>query len=129
MQIYIAPILALVSIGTSVSEIGKVADHYPGLVFVAVLEAIGRLAIVTFDVYTGLRLRRLQPGVVLTVNRYLLGSLVWSILTLALPSMGGDLPARVVDAMRVEYDQGVVRALVVFHDYRAAGASARRGDV
>jgi hypothetical protein len=114
VQIFVVPIIALIGLGVTVSEIRSVADRYPALIVLSVVEAIGDIGVVAVGVYAGLMLRRLRPGAVRIAKRYLLISLAWSLLSLVLPYMGGSLPPRVVDAMMQAEAQGAVRTLIAF---------------
>ena len=53
VQIFVAPIFALISGAVSVSEIGQVSDRFPGLVALTVVELIGDLGAVGYGVWRG----------------------------------------------------------------------------
>jgi hypothetical protein len=114
VQIWVLPIVALIGLGVAVSEIRTVADRYPALIVLSVVEAIGDIGVVALGVYAGLMLRRLRPEAVRIAKRYLLISLAWSLLSLALPYMGGSLPTRVVDTMLQAAVEGAFRTLIGF---------------
>jgi hypothetical protein len=114
VQMYVAPLLAVLAIGVSIFALGDAAERFPGLVFVAFVEGIGDLGLVATGVYAGYVLSQLRPGAVRVVKRFLLAALVWSLFGFVLPFMGGDLPSQVSEAMMVEAGKAAVRTLISF---------------
>ena len=88
VQIFVAPLFALITGAISLSQVGEVSDRYPSLLALTFVELIGDIGVVIFGVVAGLKLRRLQPGAVRLAKGYLITRLVWAVLTLGLPAMG-----------------------------------------
>jgi hypothetical protein len=114
VQIFIGPLLALITGAISLSQIGDVADRYPSLLAVIFVEVIGDVGLVTFGVVAGLKLRRLQRGAVGFAKGYLIARLVWAVLALGLPAMGSDLPSSVMEAMMIAAVKELVQTLIGF---------------
>jgi Protein of unknown function (DUF2569) len=112
--IFVAPLFALISGAVAFSQVGEVADRYPSLLALTFVELIGGIGVVIFGVVAGLKLRRLQRGAVGLAKGYLIARLVWAVLTLGLPAMGGDLPSEVTEVMMIEAVKGLVQAIIGF---------------
>jgi hypothetical protein len=114
VHIFIGPLFALISGAVSLSQVGEVSDRYPSLLALTFVELIGDIGAVCFGVFAGLRLRRLQRGAVGFAKGYLIARLVWAVLKLGLPAMGGDLPSQVTEAMMIGAVKGLVQTVFAF---------------
>jgi Protein of unknown function (DUF2569) len=114
VQIFVVPIIALISGAVSISEVSKVSDRYPGLIAPTAVELIGDFALVGFGVYVGIALWRLRRGAVGIAKAYLVARLVWAVLKFALPYLGTGLPSQVIDAMWMEVGKELVQTVIAF---------------
>lgn len=109
VHIFILPILVLNFAGMSVSAIRQAVGRCPSLTFLDLVELIGNIGVAVFGVYAGISLRRLRRGAVGVAKVFLIASLVWMGLRVALVSiMVGYFPPKVGDAMAVAAIKGVV---------------------
>jgi hypothetical protein len=114
MQIFIGPLYGIISGAMVFSQLSGVGDRYPSLVALSAVELVGDLAAIIVGVIAGVRLKLLQRGSVRFAKGYLIARLVWAVLKLGLPAMGGDLPSGVTEAMMVGVVKGLVQGLVGF---------------
>lgn len=89
VTMYIAPALFGIQQIAGFVAFGILAEDYPGIVVVGLIEAAGGIFFVVKWIMIARRLRDIVPGVVQEAKRWLLISLVWNVLSTSLVFMSG----------------------------------------
>jgi hypothetical protein len=109
----INPLITLVTLAASYSEVSQYFDTFFGLLITTVIDTFLSVGLMAFSIYAGVGLWRIRPGAVQTAKKYLLWLLAYLAIAAVLPFMAG-LPSAANDAMIAEVAKGTFRGVIYF---------------
>lgn len=116
VNMYIAPVLFGIQQIMGFIGFGILAEDYPGIIVVGLIEAAVGIFLVVKWIMIARRLRDIVPGVVQEAKRWLLISLAWSVLSTPLVFMSG-MDAEDVMLGAVKQLVGGVIAFAIWYSY------------
>lgn len=113
VQIFIGPLLTLITLAASFSDVGRLSDPFPSFFVLTVVGFIGNIGVMGFGIYVGITLRRLQPGAVSIAKQYLLTRLVWAAVVVIFPFLSG-LPSQATIVATTEAVTALIHNFLFF---------------
>lgn len=101
VHMYIAPVLFGLQQVIGFIAIGRIADRYPGLLVVGLIEAAVGIFLIVKWILIARRVRDVVPGVVQEVKNWLLITLAWGLISIPLIFLSGiDPEDLILDALK-----------------------------
>jgi hypothetical protein len=115
-NLYIAPVLFGIQQIMGFIGFGMLAEDYPGIVVVGMIEAAVGIFLVVKWIMIARRLQAIAPGVVQEAKRWMLVSLAWNVLSTPLVFMSGIDADEVMPGVMRQLFGGIV-AFAIWYSY------------
>ena len=110
VNLYIQPVIFGIRHTIGFIGIAAIADKYPGLLVVGVIEAAVGLFFIIKWILIGRQVRDMAPRVVHTVKKWLIITLIWSLISIPLAFLSGLAP----EDLALSSLKGFVTAIISF---------------